>query len=150
LAEAELRRESTKLRALEVAELLGLDAADTEEAKKLAEEKRKKNEDGFLESLKMKIINNLQIFVDGIHIRYEDDQANPEQPFAFGITLEHFHAQSTDGNWNPTFLKLKEEIQHKLVTLKNLAVYWDTPADKAVHVSQMGGTVEQVMDKLVR
>jgi hypothetical protein len=146
-----MRKETTKLRALEVAELLGLDAADTEEAKKIAEEKKKKNEDGFLQSLQVKIVNNLQIFVDNVHIRYEDDLANPDQPFAFGITLEHFHAQSTDSNWNATFLKLKEDLQHKLVTLKNLAVYWDTPADKKVRVDQLGnGTLEQNMEKLVR
>jgi vacuolar protein sorting-associated protein 13A/C len=46
-------------------------------------------------------------------------------PFAAGLTLDFFHAQSTDGDWKETFVKLQTEIIHKLVTLRDLSLYWD-------------------------
>lgn len=48
-----------------------------------------------------RIVENLQIFVDDIHIRYEDTVSS-ERPFSFGITLEGAHFQSADENWTPT------------------------------------------------
>ena len=40
-----------------------------------------------------------QIIVNDVHIRYEDGQADPSQPFTMGVTLENVSAQSTDENW---------------------------------------------------
>jgi vacuolar protein sorting-associated protein 13A/C len=151
--EWEKKQLSTKERALQLAELLGLDAADTEEAKLRAEKKKKKDEGSFLEGMKLKVVNNIQIFVDNVHIRYEDDVSNPEQPFSFGITLEKFHVQSTDGNWKPSFFKGKQDVNYKLITLKNLAVYWDTPSDGRVALvdadTRSDVYVQEAMDRLI-
>jgi len=68
----------------------------------------------FFKKIRSKVVNNLQIFINKIHIRFEDDQSNSRQPYAAGFTIEHFHAQSTDGDWRPTFLKLQEEISYKV------------------------------------
>jgi hypothetical protein len=37
-----------------------------------------------------------------------------QRPFCVGLTLESLHAQSTDEDWNPTFLKTNEQIIHKV------------------------------------
>ena len=42
-----------------------------------------------------------------------------------GITLEQIHAETTDEEWEPSFLssQISAQIVHKLVSLKNLSVY---------------------------
>jgi vacuolar protein sorting-associated protein 13A/C len=62
----------------------------------------------------MKVVDNLQVFVDKIHIRYEDSTSNPNHPFAFGITLGGLHAQSTDVDWKPTFLTVGDILMRKV------------------------------------
>jgi hypothetical protein len=47
----------------------------------------------------------LLVYIDHVHIRYEDDQSNVQHPYAFGITLEHIHAETTDEFWAPAFVK---------------------------------------------
>ena len=45
-----------------------------------------------------------------------------------GITLEEIHAETTDENWQSSFLSstVGATIVHKLVSLKNLAMYWNS------------------------
>lgn len=74
----------------------------------------------------MKVVDNVQIFLDNIHVRYEDDVSNPDSPFAFGFTLDSLHAQSCDGNWEPAFLTVGDDVIHKLLTLQNLSIYLNT------------------------
>lgn len=85
----------------------------------------------FAQRMAAKVVDNLQVFIDKVHVRYEDDRTNPEKPFAFGVTLEHLHAQSADESFHPTFLtnSVAFKIIHKLVRLSNLAVYWDSGAE---------------------
>jgi len=62
-----------------------------------------------------KIMDNVQIYIDKIHIRYEDDQTYPGHPFVAGITLEHLHAQSTNDSWEPAFVNSEEKLVHKVL-----------------------------------
>jgi vacuolar protein sorting-associated protein 13A/C len=57
-----------------------------------------KNE-GYLAALQNKILNNLQVTVENIHIRYEDDQSCPGHPLAAGVTLSSFTAKTTNEGW---------------------------------------------------
>lgn len=45
-----------------------------------------------------------------------------------GITLEQIHAETTDEDWEPSFVSsnVGSQIVHKLVSLKNLAIYWNS------------------------
>jgi len=77
-----------------------------------------------------KVVTNLQIFIDKIHVRYEDDTTHPgvplfppllimivlsQNPFVYGMTLESLYAQSTDFGWNPTFLtETNQPLVHKV------------------------------------
>ncbi|XP_074028701.1 vacuolar protein sorting 13D [Leptinotarsa decemlineata] len=71
------------------------------------------------------IIENLQLRIQDIHIRYEDSTSIPMQPIAFGITLQSLVAQSCDSNWLPSFIhNNKSEESFKLVELQKFAVYW--------------------------
>jgi hypothetical protein len=122
--EEKIRKQQVKQQRLQLAELLGLDKPEQQGNKN--DEKDKKKDDGFFSRMAMKVVDNVQIFLDNIHIRYEDDVSNKESPFAFGITLDSLHAQSCNGSWEPAFLAVGEDVIHKLVTLSNLAIYWNT------------------------
>ncbi|KAI8610486.1 hypothetical protein BC830DRAFT_1069804 [Chytriomyces sp. MP71] len=105
-----------KMERVEAAELLN--AKD-----KLPDDKQNNT---FVTQLITKIVDNLQIHVQNIHIRYEDKSR--EIPLSVGITLSEFSAASTDENWNEAFIHEEVGLIHKLVRLESLAVYFNTEA----------------------
>lgn len=137
-AEEDERAQAAKQEKLANAELLGRDSGSSVS---LSAEDAQKNE-SFTSSLITKIVDNLQITVRNIHIRYEDDLSNPEHPFSAGLTLAEFSAVSTDKDWNPTFIQNSADGIHKLARLESLAAYWDTDAP-----SLAGYSVEEAQEK---
>jgi vacuolar protein sorting-associated protein 13A/C len=61
-----------------------------------------------------KVVDNVQIHVKGIHVRYEDGTSTPEHPFAAGLTISEFKAVSTDGNWVEAFIQDSLKGVHKV------------------------------------
>ncbi|KAL2157330.1 hypothetical protein VTH06DRAFT_6268 [Thermothelomyces fergusii] len=114
------RRQRIKIEKLDSAELL------KERAREGLSQEEQKRSQSFTESLVTKIVDNLQVTVKNIHVRYEDAISAPGHPFALGFTLEEFSAVSTDGEWTPTFIQDSTTTTHKLATLESLAVYWNT------------------------
>ncbi|KAG5925451.1 hypothetical protein E4U42_004279 [Claviceps africana] len=121
--EEERRRQRIKLEKLDNAELL-----KEKNQEGMSQEEQKKNE-SFTQSLVTKVVDNLQVTVKNIHIRYEDSISAPGHPFALGFILEEFSAISTDGQWEPTFIQDSNTTTHKLATLDALSVYWNTDTD---------------------
>ncbi|KYQ89086.1 vacuolar protein sorting-associated protein 13 family protein [Tieghemostelium lacteum] len=80
----------------------------------------------FTDSLRNKIVDNLQIKIYNVHIRFEDNTTIPDKPFSFGMTLESVLAESTNELWEPSYIHANHLLVHKLVRLQNLSVYWDT------------------------
>jgi vacuolar protein sorting-associated protein 13A/C len=80
----------------------------------------------FTDSLVSKIIDNLQITIKNIHIRYEDFGCYTKIPYAFGITLDELSAVSTDENWVANFIQNVSNISRKLLLLKSLTIYMDS------------------------
>ncbi|KAG1749982.1 vacuolar protein sorting-associated protein 13 [Suillus paluster] len=114
------RAQAAKLERLENAELLHMRG----QAEVSSEESSQSQ--GLWASLTAKIINNLQVTVKNIHIRYEDNMSVPGHPFAVGITLAGFTAVSVNDEWQPTFIESTAGAIHKLARLESLAVYFDT------------------------
>ena len=50
------------------------------------------------------IVENLQLNIRDVHMRYEDDVTNPPQISAMGFTLESLAAQTCDEFWSPKFV----------------------------------------------
>ncbi|KAL6852521.1 Vacuolar protein sorting-associated protein 13 [Amphichorda felina] len=121
--EEERRKQRLKMEKLDSAELL-----KERNQEGLSQEEQKKNQ-SFTQSLVTKIVDNLQVTVKNIHVRYEDSISAPGHPFALGLTLEEFSAVSTDGEWKPTFIQVSGDTTNKLATLGALAVYWDTDTE---------------------
>ncbi|KAK4234211.1 hypothetical protein C8A03DRAFT_38027 [Achaetomium macrosporum] len=118
--EEERRKQRIKMEKLDSAELL------KERTQMGLSQEEQKRTQSFTESLVTKIVDNLQVSVKNIHVRYEDAISAPGHPFALGVTLEEFSAVSTDGEWKPTFIQDSSKTTHKLATLGSLAVYWNT------------------------
>uniref|UniRef100_A0A0K0FDI7 Vacuolar protein sorting-associated protein 13A (inferred by orthology to a human protein) n=1 Tax=Strongyloides venezuelensis TaxID=75913 RepID=A0A0K0FDI7_STRVS len=92
-------------------------------------EKRKPKDpaaDSFSEKMVAQIIKNLQVKIRNIHVRYEDKYTNRQKPFAAGITLEALDFITTDENWKATIHKDVVKIVHKLISMNNLSVYWNS------------------------
>ncbi|KAI6377701.1 hypothetical protein MCOR25_002425 [Pyricularia grisea] len=120
--EEERRRQRIKMDKLDSAELL------KERSQEGLSQEEQKRSQSFMESFATKIVDNLQVTVKNIHVRYEDSISAPGHPFALGVTLKEFSAVSTDGEWQPAFISDSTGTTHKLATLGALAVYWNTDA----------------------
>lgn len=121
--EEKKRAQAVKMEKLENAELLK--ERNTEGQ---SQEEQQKTQ-SFTESLVTAIIDNLQVSIKNIHMRYEDSISAPGHPFALGFTLKELSAVSTDENWRPTFVQSSSGTTHKLATLGSLAFYWNTDAN---------------------
>ena len=121
--EEKRRAQAMKMEKLENAELI-----KERNTEGLSQEEQNKNQ-SFMNSLVTAIIDNLQVSIKNIHIRYEDSLAAPGHPFALGLTLKEFSAVSTDQNWIPTWVQSSSGTTHKLATLGSLAFYWNTDAE---------------------
>lgn len=116
------RAHAVKIEKLENAELL-----KERNTEGLSQEEQKKSQ-SFTESLTNAIVDNLQVSIKRIHIRYEDSISAPGHPFALGLTLQEFSAVSTDKDWRPSFIQNSSATTNKLVVLGALAFYWNTDA----------------------
>ncbi|XP_052368099.1 intermembrane lipid transfer protein VPS13C-like, partial [Oncorhynchus keta] len=90
-------------------------------------EKPQKDEkkDTFAEKLATQVIKNLQVKITSIHIRYEDDILDPQQPLSMGVTLAELSLQTTDENWKSCILNEAARIIYKLGRLECLCAYWN-------------------------
>ncbi|KAH9840421.1 SHR-binding domain of vacuolar-sorting associated protein 13 [Teratosphaeria destructans] len=121
--EEERRAYAVKMEKLDSAELL-----KERNTEGMSQEEQKKQQ-SFTAALTTTIIDNVQIQVKNVHIRYEDALSDPGHPFAAGLTLQELSAVSTDENWRPTWIQGTSSTTHKLATLGSLALYWDTDAE---------------------
>lgn len=83
---------------------------------------------GFTQRLVRKIISNLQISIEGVYIRYEDDISSVG-PFAFGLVVQKLQALTCNAAWTPEFQN-EAKILYKLARIEGLAVFLDS-ADTA-------------------
>ncbi|XP_058797313.1 intermembrane lipid transfer protein Vps13D isoform X2 [Phymastichus coffea] len=78
-------------------------------------------------SLVTNIIENLQLNIKDVHIRYEDLATLPNGTgIAFGITIGALSAQSCDASWVPGSTSWNlQDSSFKLMELDGLSVYWN-------------------------
>lgn len=82
--------------------------------------------ESFTESLVTKIVDNVQVTIRNIHIRYEDEEVLTESPYSVGVTLQELSALSTDENWVPSFISITQSFTRKLILLREFALYMET------------------------
>ncbi|CCH62015.1 hypothetical protein TBLA_0G00680 [Henningerozyma blattae CBS 6284] len=126
-----LRELNLKLKKLAEWELLGdsrpNSSSSTTTTTTSSSDLEDRKSESFMQSLLTKIVDNLQITIKKIHIRYEDQHSIfSEKPCSLGLTLNELSAVSTDKNWKPSFISITQEITNKLLTLDSLCFYWNT------------------------
>lgn len=122
--EEEARRaNAVKIEKLESAELL-----KEKNTEGMSQEEQQRNQ-SFTQSLVTAIVDNLQVSVKNVHVRYEDSIATSGHPFAAGLTIKEMSAVSTDSDWKPTFIQSTSGNTHKLAVLDSFAVYWNTDTE---------------------
>lgn len=100
----------------------------------------------FTDSLVSKIIDNLQITIKNIHVRYEDFACYTKSPYSLGITLEELSAVSTNENWVENFIEQVSTMSRKLMLLKSLSIYMDTSLTGETSV--VSGDKDQMIESL--
>ncbi|KAI9034346.1 hypothetical protein DFJ74DRAFT_600747 [Hyaloraphidium curvatum] len=85
-------------------------------------------QESFVSSLVRKIVNNLEVTIENIHIRYEDKTSNASHPFAVGFTLSTLSAHTTTKDWKPAFAST-DDVTYKLLELRSLAAYFNTDTE---------------------
>ncbi|KAG6911962.1 hypothetical protein DXG01_000210 [Tephrocybe rancida] len=128
--EDENRAQAAKIERLENAELLHMRGQADAAGESVQSQ-------GLWESLIAKVINNLQITVKNIHVRYEDNLSVPGHPFAAGVTLSGFTAVSVNEKWEQAFIESTAGAIHKLANLESLAVYFDTDSPSMAGLSSV-------------
>ncbi|XBW38293.1 hypothetical protein QEN19_003882 [Hanseniaspora menglaensis] len=80
--------------------------------------------DGFTTSLINKIVDNVQISIENIHIRYEDyDCQFSREETSMGIYLQKLSAKTCNDTWEESFVEIVKNISKKMISLENLGVY---------------------------
>ncbi|KAL3268817.1 hypothetical protein HHI36_007913 [Cryptolaemus montrouzieri] len=72
------------------------------------------------------IIENIQLKIQDVHIRYEDNISIANKLMVFGVTIDALSAQSCDANWSPGFCHLdKGGESFKLLEMQDFGIYWE-------------------------
>lgn len=92
---------------------------------------------GYFQQYVAKIIDNLEITLKNIHIRYEDQYSIPGRVVSAGITLSSFILATCNDQWKVTFVartagKTLAKL-HKLAEVKGFSIYWNTYGDAWSH-----------------
>ena len=101
----------------------------TEEViEKLKSDGKEKKEDGYLDRLGSKIVDNIQIHVKNIHIRFEDS-INYSSFYSMGFTLTELSMFTCNEEWKEDYIDRtnkdnKDMPLLKLLKLKNFAFYF--------------------------
>ncbi|KAF1325450.1 Vacuolar protein sorting-associated protein, partial [Globisporangium splendens] len=91
----------------------------------------------FFFKLLVKVLDNVQLHVQHLHLRLEDSVSDPKQPYAVGMTLESLIVKSADAGWNYTMVvrgnndakagNVSATILRKKMDINKFGIYWSLP-----------------------
>ncbi|KAH7710836.1 Protein C25H3.11 [Aphelenchoides avenae] len=78
-------------------------------------------------SLVSTVVNNIQLILTNVHIRYEDEKTMPDgTPFNFGIRVQNITVQTTNAQWKQGFVRPADGANiFKKLDIKGLSVFWN-------------------------
>ncbi|KAF8773523.1 Vacuolar protein sorting-associated protein 13C like protein [Argiope bruennichi] len=79
---------------------------------------------GFMENLVTTIVNNVQVSLQNVHIRYEDT-VSTSGPLACGLVLQNLTAVTTNSKWKATQIDADARSLFKLLKVESLSLYWN-------------------------
>ena len=94
---------------------------------------------------KLKTLASLQLLIQNIHVRYEDDLFTNGKPFSVGAIVSELRIDSADDEWRfeggPTGMRLgRSAPDRNTLTIKNLLardvrLYWNSMSEMYVPTS---------------
>ncbi|KAE9248219.1 hypothetical protein PF004_g3954 [Phytophthora fragariae] len=88
----------------------------------------------FLFKLLVKVLDNVQVHVQHLHLRMEDAVSDPRRPYAVGMTLEAIIIKSADEGWNYTMVGrggggAQDGVSfiRKKMDINKFGIYWSLP-----------------------
>ncbi|XP_032057126.1 vacuolar protein sorting-associated protein 13D isoform X4 [Aythya fuligula] len=90
-------------------------------------------------SVVTRIVENIELKIQDVHLRFEDGVTNPSQPFAFGICIKNVSMQ------NAVFEPVEKLMRKKQLDVADFSVYWDT--DCTLLGDLPPGQLQEAMDK---
>ncbi|KAI9229411.1 MAG: hypothetical protein DHS80DRAFT_13996 [Piptocephalis tieghemiana] len=149
--ELEKQREyRRKMHSLETAEMFHTKSSTVSG---LQDESTTKEQQSFYTQLVTKIIDNLQVSIENIHVRYEDRQSNPGHMMAAGLTLAKLSLASTDENWKETFIDAPTSTIRKLLSLDSASIYFNSDSHGILTMGDASGGLQEsqaVIDNFTR
>ncbi|XP_070696419.1 intermembrane lipid transfer protein VPS13D [Pempheris klunzingeri] len=74
-------------------------------------------------SVVTRIVENIELKIQDVHLRFEDDFSSPEKPFSFGVCINNVSAQ------NPSKESVQKLLRQKQLEIEDFSVYWDTECE---------------------
>jgi vacuolar protein sorting-associated protein 13A/C len=84
---------------------------------------------GYADKITDTIINNIQIYIKNVHIRYEDKYSINNECISFGFYLKEFRAETIDAFGKSNFSTSDEKVIYKLGALKGFNFYWNVSSN---------------------
>lgn len=106
------------------------------------------NKMSFMKKLMTNILDNIEITISNLHIRYEDSTSVPGSCFAAGIVLESIKISTMDSDWKEKFVVREVDASiNKFGDVSNFGVYW---CPKTQPLPTLRTAWEQHMLELIR
>ncbi|XP_059052964.1 intermembrane lipid transfer protein VPS13A-like [Achroia grisella] len=107
-----------------------------------AESEILKGPQNFFEHLFTAIVNNLQIYVRNVHVRYEDSISSKDGPLACGLCLQSLSIETTNSKWKPTVTPANATTVYQMMKIESLSLYWNPTAtalddNETAHITPM-------------
>ncbi|OQR87857.1 vacuolar protein sorting-associated protein [Achlya hypogyna] len=103
----------------------------------------------FMSRLLTKLLDNLQVHIERVHIRLEDDASSSQSSFALGLTLDEMIVKSVDAAGEYT-LQVRDSdaaaCLRKVLEVKKLGVYWSASFEAITHDDQVPRFVAQMQN----
>ncbi|XP_023343767.1 vacuolar protein sorting-associated protein 13A [Eurytemora carolleeae] len=96
-------------------------------------------------------MNNVQVFIDRVHIRYEDNISIPGRFISCGICLESLAAETTNSKWKSCEINGNSKSIFKLVRFEKFCCYWNPSESSGVIAAKSGSSwrvkMREIMEK---
>ncbi|XP_058017026.1 intermembrane lipid transfer protein VPS13D [Ahaetulla prasina] len=89
-------------------------------------------------SVVTKIVENIELNIQDVHLRFEDGVSNPSQPFAFGICIKNVSMQNAPDE------PVEELMKKKQLDISDFSIYWDSHC--TLWGDMLPGELQEAMD----
>ncbi|KAM9299302.1 intermembrane lipid transfer protein VPS13D [Gastrophryne carolinensis] len=90
-------------------------------------------------SIVTRIVDNIELKIQDVHLRFEDGVTDPLHPFAFGVCIKNVSVQ------NATQEPVEKLMRKKQLEVEDFSIYWDVNSTLLGDLPQ--GELQEAMDK---